>query len=76
LRLAFETLILVEFGTAAVVRLTSVTGKLIAAGTVMLTVSWAPAHTTVAAQATMPRTTTRITHDPPDPKLLTDVYPA
>jgi hypothetical protein len=52
LRLAFEKLTVVTLGAPLVLRLTSVTGKLTANGTEMVTVSCAPAHTTAAATAT------------------------
>jgi hypothetical protein len=59
LRFAFEKLIVVTFGALLVLRLTSVTEKLTANGTEMLTVSWALADTTAAAKAMMPSTAIR-----------------
>ena len=60
LRFAFEKLIVVGLGAPLVLRLTSVTAKLTADGTAMLTVSCAAADTTAAARATMPRTAIRV----------------
>jgi hypothetical protein len=54
-----------------VLRLTSVTGKLIANGTEMLTVSCAPADTTAAPDTTMASTVIRMASDPAHEKRLT-----
>ena len=54
LRFAFEKLTVVTSGAPLVLRLTSVTGKLIAIGTEMLTVSCAPAGTAATASPVMP----------------------
>jgi hypothetical protein len=73
LRLAFEKLIVVTFGVPLVPRLTSVTWKLTASGTEILTVSCAPAVTTAAAEATTPRTASRVAKDGADRNPITDV---
>lgn len=70
-RFAFEKLIVVTFGVALVLRLTSVTGKLIASGTEMLAVSCAPADTTAAPDTAMVSTVIRMASDPPHEKRLT-----
>ena len=71
LRLAFEKLIVVTFGVPLVLRLTSVTGKLTANGTEMLTVSCAPPDTTAAADTAMASTVIRLANDPAHEKRLT-----
>jgi hypothetical protein len=76
LRLAFEKVIVVTSGVPLVLRLTSVTGKLIANGTEMLTVSCAPADTTAAPDTTVASTVIRIASDPAQEKRLTWVSPA
>jgi hypothetical protein len=69
-RFAFEKLIVVTFGVPLVLRLTSVTGKLIANGTEMLTVSCAPADAIATPDATMASTEMRLASDPAHEKRL------
>ena len=76
MRLAFEKLIVTMPGAPLVVRVTSVTAKFTAIGTETLTVSWAPALTTDAADTTMASRVIRMAGDPAHEKRLTWVSPA
>jgi hypothetical protein len=72
-RFAFEKLTVVTSGAPLVLRLTSVTGKLTAIGTEMLTVSCAPTETAAAATAIMLSAATWTARDRADREPLTVV---